>query len=98
MKTILLTLIIAGATAVMAADGADLYKKCASCHGVSGEKAALGKSKIIKDLTKDELVVSLQGYKDGSYGGSMKALMKGQVAALDDKKIDSLASYITSLK
>jgi hypothetical protein len=30
------------------------YDKCATCHGANGEKAALGKSKIIKDLTKAE--------------------------------------------
>ena len=31
---------------------ANPYAKCAGCHGADGEKAALGKSKIIKDLTK----------------------------------------------
>ena len=97
MKNVILTLMVAS-TMMLAADGADLYKKCAGCHGANGEKVALGKSKVIQDLTQDQLKTSLTGYKDGSYGGSMKALMKGQVAALDAKQIDSLASYIASMK
>lgn len=83
---------------MLAADGAALYKKCAGCHGANGEKVALGKSKVIQDLTQEQLKNSLAGYKDGSYGGSMKAIMKGQVAALNAEQIDSLASYIAGLK
>ena len=83
---------------MLAADGAALYNKCAGCHGANGEKVALGKSKIINELSKEDLVSSLKGYKDGSYGGSMKTLMKSQVAKLDDAQIDSLASYISTLK
>ncbi len=43
---------------------------CVGCHGQNFEKAALGKSKIVKDMTKDEIVKALKGYKDGSYGVS----------------------------
>jgi len=46
-----------------------LYKKCAGCHGQTGEKVALGKSKVIKDMSKADIVVALKGYKDGTYGG-----------------------------
>ena len=83
---------------MMAADGAALYNKCAGCHGAQGEKKALGKSKIINDMTKEDLVTALNGYKDGSYGASMKALMKGQVAKLDVNEVEALADYISSLK
>ena len=47
MKKLVLACLLAGTT-LMAADGAALYKKCASCHGQAGEKPALGKSKVIK--------------------------------------------------
>ena len=97
MKKILLTLSVM-ATMMMAADGATLYKKCAGCHGAQGEKVALGKSKVINELSKEDLVAALKGYKDGSYGASMKALMKGQVAKLGDKDIDVLAEHISSMK
>jgi len=97
MKKTILTLTLVS-TMMMAADGAALYKKCAGCHGVQGEKKALGKSKVINAMNKADLVTALKGYKDGSYGASMKALMKGQVAALSDQDVDVLAEHITSLK
>ena len=56
---------------------ANPYAKCVACHGATGEKVALGKSKIIKDMTKAEIVASLKGYQDGTYGGAMKGLMVG---------------------
>jgi cytochrome c553 len=97
MKTVILTL-IAASTMMMASNGADLYSKCASCHGSVGEKKALGKSKVINEMTKEGLVIALKGYKDGSYGGAMKGLMKGQVSKLTDDDISTLAAHITDLK
>jgi cytochrome c len=73
---------------------ANPYAKCAGCHGANGEKAALGKSKIIKDLTKAEFVAALKGYQDGTYGGAMKGLMAGQVKGLDDAAIQAIADQI----
>ena len=73
---------------------ANPYAKCAGCHGANGEKAALGKSKIIKDMTKAEFVSALKGYKDGSYGGAMKGLMKGQVASMDEATMQEIADKI----
>lgn len=73
---------------------ANPYAKCVACHGANGEKVALGKSKIIKDMTKAEIVSALNGYKDGSYGGAMKTLMKGQVVSLSDADIQAIAEEI----
>ncbi len=81
-------------TGTLMADGAAAYKKCAACHGAQGEKAALGKSKIMNTMTKDEIVVSLKGYKDGTYGGAMKGLMKGQVAAMSEADMTAVAELI----
>ncbi len=67
---------------------------CAGCHGASFEKKAMGVSKVVKDLSKADIVTALKGYKDGSYGGSMKALMKGQVASLDDAAIEAIANKV----
>jgi cytochrome c553 len=80
------------------ADGASIYKKCAGCHGVNGEKKALGKSKVIANMTQKEISDAINGYKDGTYGGAMKGLMKGQVASLSKDDVESLSSYIASLK
>lgn len=93
MKKLLLSLLLAG-VALNAADGAMLFKKCTACHGAHGEKHALGKSKIIAKLSPKEIEHALHGYKDGTFGGPMKGVMKGQVAPLDDAQITAIAEYI----
>ena len=102
MKTInkiLLGLAVVGSlTAVSAANGADIYKKCASCHGATGEKKALGKSEPIKGWSATKTIAALKGYKAGTYGGAMKGLMKGQVMSLDDAKIEAVAKHIEAQK
>ena len=77
---------------------ADLYKKCAGCHGMHAQKHAMGKSKVINTFTAPEIVTALNGYKDGTYGGTMKGLMKGQVMRLSADDIKSLSEYIPTLK
>ncbi len=92
-KTLIATSLLA--CTLFASDGASLYKKCATCHGATGEKPALGnKSKIIKDMTKADFITAMKGYKDGSYGGAMKGLMKGQVTSLSDTDIEAIADVI----
>lgn len=91
------TVIIAGLAATIclnAADGSALFKKCIACHGSHGEKHALNKSKIINAMTPAQIETALNGYKDGTYGGAMKALMKGQVATLSPSQIHTIAEYI----
>jgi len=99
MKKIVISMLLAGSTLVMAADGAALFAKCAGCHGQNGEKPALGKSAIIKDLPAEEIEKDLKGYKAGTLDKhGMGAVMKGQVASLSDEDIKALAQYISSLK
>ncbi|UFS63116.1 c-type cytochrome [Sulfurimonas sp. HSL-3221] len=93
MKKSLLLITILG-VALSAADGQALFNKCAACHGANGEKHALGKSKVINTMTPAEIETALSGYKDGTYGGSMKALMKGQAASLDETQIKTIAEFI----
>lgn len=76
-------------------EGTDLFKKCAACHGVQGEKSALGKSKIIKDMSSAQIIMALKGYKDGTYGAASKAIMKGPVMSLTDAQITTLAAHIS---
>ncbi len=90
MKKIILGTIITAA-ALMATN----YAPCAGCHGASGEKAALGKSLVIKGWAADKTIAALKGYKDGSYGGAMKGVMKGQVTRLSDADITDLANQIS---
>ncbi len=96
MKKILVsTLIIGSFSTMLFADAAALYKRCGTCHGANGEKAALGgKSKIIKDMTKADFLASLKGYKNGTYGGAMKGMMVGQVRNLSDADMEAIANLI----
>lgn len=89
MKKIILALAV-----LATASFANPYAKCVSCHGANGEKVALGKSKVIKDLTKAEFIAAMKGYQDGSYGGSTKAIMQGQVKGLSDADIEAMANQI----
>ena len=49
-------------------------------------------SKVVNTLSKADILTALKGYKDGTYGGSMKALMKGQVAGLSDADMEAIAA------
>ncbi len=90
MKKIILGTLI-GMGYLMAAS----FAPCASCHGATAEKSALGKSQIIKGWEASKIEAALKGYKDGSYGGPMKGVMKGQVARLTDADIKDLAAQIS---
>lgn len=96
MKKIIATVALVATTSLFANGGDVLFKKCAGCHGVKAEKKALGKSKIVANMSKDEIVKALKGYKAGTYGGVMKGVMRGQVANLEEKDIVALAQYITT--
>jgi cytochrome c553 len=95
MKKTAIVLMTLGALSLAMADGAALYKKCAGCHGPKGERKALGKSQVIKGWAADKVVNALKGYKAGTYGGPMKGVMKGQVAALDDAKMKEIGDFIS---
>jgi len=90
-KSIVLVAILGLSSLAMA----DVYQKCVICHGKTGEKAALGgKSKVIKDMTKAEIVSSMKGYQDGTYGGAMKDMMVEHAKGLSEADINAIAEQI----
>ncbi|WP_428738433.1 c-type cytochrome [Sulfurimonas sp.] len=78
-------------------DGAKLFAKCVACHGANGEKSALNKSQIIKGWSADKVLTALHGYKDGTYGSSMKGVMKSQISSLSEDELKALAQHISKL-
>ena len=52
--------------------------RCVSCHGVDFEVKALGKSKIVKNMSEKEIKASIDAYKKGE-GGELKAIMIEEV-------------------
>lgn len=97
MKTLIALL---GLTAMLsAADGGALFQKCAACHGLKGEKPALGKSEVIAGWSSDKTLEALKAYKAGTRNTKgMGALMKGQVATLSDADMKTLADHIAKMK
>ena len=67
---------------------------CKGCHGQQFEKKAMGKSKVVKNMSKAEIVKALKGYKAGVYGRAMKRTMEGQVKKLSNKDIEAIAAKI----
>ncbi|MDQ7068103.1 MAG: cytochrome C [Sulfurimonas sp.] len=68
--------------------------KCVGCHGKNFEKKAMGKSKVVAEMTHADIAAALKGYKHGTYGGPMKGLMKGQVAKYSDADLDAFAQTV----
>jgi len=64
---------------------------CTGCHGANFEKSAMGKSKVVSDMTAEDITTALTGYKDGSYGGVMKMIMKGQANKMSADDITAFA-------
>lgn len=97
MKKIVLSLVVAG-TALMAADGAALFKKCIACHGAHAEKKALNKSEIIAEWDAAKMEEALKGYKEGKRNAhGMGMLMKGQIATYSEEDIKAVCEYIDGL-
>jgi len=90
-----ITKVLVGSLILGSALMADPYAACVMCHGASGEKAALGgKSKVIKDMSKADIITSLKGYQAGTYGGKMKGAMAGPVKGLSAGDIEAIANKI----
>ncbi len=85
---------IATLALVTAASAAVNGKACAACHGASFEKHAMGKSKVVKDMSHADIAAALKGYKAGTYGGPMKGVMKGQVGRYSNADLDAFAQTI----
>jgi len=90
MKKIVLGTLVLGVAAFAAVN----LGACKGCHGANFEKHALGKSKVVKDMSKADVAKALVGYKNGTYGGPMKGVMKGQVARYSEADLKAAANTI----
>jgi cytochrome c-type protein NapB len=68
--------------------------KCIGCHGERFQKPAMGYSRIVNQMSKEDIIASMNGYKYGTYGGEMKALMAGQATKLSTQEIEAFAQLI----
>lgn len=96
MKKLILLGLLTGS---LFASGADLYKSaCTTCHGINAEKIALGKSKVLATLSEEEIISDMMGYKAGTFGGQMKAIMIPVAQKLSDDEIKAIAAYVQTIK
>jgi cytochrome c553 len=94
----LLWALIISSTFLMA-DGGVIYKKCAKCHGVNGNKKALGKSAVIAGRSASKTVAQLSKYKAGKLSiNGMGNIMKSQLSTISKKDMEAVAKYIAGLK
>lgn len=93
MKKILLGMFVISTSMISLCAGVNI-NTCKGCHGQNFQKKALGVSKVVKDLNRTEILTALKGYKAGTFGGSMKGIMKGQVSKYSDKQLEKIAEII----
>lgn len=72
--------------------------KCIGCHGANFEKAALGKSRIVKDLEPATIANSLMEYKSGIRTTPMGMLMSAQVRHFSLYEILLISEHIGKQK
>ena len=93
MKKLVITSIATLALSVAASAGVNAAA-CAGCHGAHFEKHAMGKSKVVAEMSHADIAAALKGYKAGTYGGPMKGIMKGQVSRYSDADLDAFSQTI----
>lgn len=78
--------------------GKSLYERtCSQCHGEQANKSSYPNARVLKTISKEELVSQLRNYRtDPTYGGSTRMIMNQQAIDLTEDEIISLAAYIHS--
>lgn len=72
-----------------------IYKRsCATCHGKSGEKPAMGQSQIINQLKTEEISTALSERKSGKIMGAGNPAKQ----RLTEEEIKTLSEFIPTLK
>ena len=68
-----------------------LYRRaCATCHGKSAEKPAMGKSKIVNQLSQEEILAALTEGKINGGGNAAKQ-------RLSDEEIKAISEWLSQL-
>ncbi|MDY0051499.1 MAG: cytochrome c [Aliarcobacter sp.] len=71
--------------------------KCQSCHGVNGEKNAYNTSRPLKDLSIEDMSVSIRDYKLGNKTSGNAIIMAPYANYLDAKDIKGIYSYLNKI-
>ena len=93
MKKIILTIAALGVSANLLATPVN-GASCTGCHGADWSKKALGKSLPVSEMTQNQIAKSLIGYKNGTYGRSMKGIMASQVKRYTEEELTAFSLTI----
>ncbi len=89
--------VVTDAPQVSNLSGAELYSKCAPCHGDNGD--GTDAYPPLNTLSKERLIEMLAGYQQGSYGsGNNKKIMQVQAQGMSREDMEKLAEFVTKLK
>lgn len=70
---------------------------CASCHGQKGETKASAGSMAIKDMSKEDFMEAIKGYRNGDYGGSAKYSMIPYANTVTADELNNIYEYLIKL-
>lgn len=80
------------------ASGKILYSSCSSCHGKKGEISIYNLTKPLKDLSIENMDMSITKYmNDESYGYGYQIIMRQYAYSLTEKKLTNIKNYLDSL-
>ncbi len=77
---------------------AEIFKKCAKCHGKDGRHRAFGRSEIIAGQDVTDLVETMKFFKDSKFKArGVTKVMAKLIKQLSYSEILKLAKYISKL-
>ena len=71
--------------------------KCQSCHGVNGEKNAYNTSRPLKDLSIEDMTVSIRDYKLGNKNSGNAVIMTPYANYVNENDIKGIYSYLQKI-
>jgi cytochrome c553 len=71
--------------------------KCQSCHGANGEKNAYNTSRPLKDLSIEDMTVSIRDYKLGNNNSQNSVIMVPYANYVNENDIKGIYSYLNKI-
>ncbi len=71
--------------------------RCAGCHGANMDGSPFGSFRTPVFLDREEIIKTMKGYKDGTYGGEFKDSMRTAIHDLNDADFVKIADAIEKL-
>ena len=71
--------------------------KCQSCHGTNGEKNAYNTSRPLKDLSIEDMTVSIRDYKLGNKNSGNAVIMTPYANYVNENDIKGIYSYLQKI-